>query len=402
MKGHAKTRNLVLLTLLGLFFLTVAPLGASAQDTDPRWLPWLGCWEVVDEVPDESMLCVRPLTGDVGVEMLSVVDGEITATQTVRATGEPIETDREGCRGWEQAEFSADRRRVYLSTDHLCEGDVRRATTGLIAMVSPQEWVDVRAVEYSGRSLAGVIRYRLASADRAEAVGLGDIGAGRELAVHTARLAAAAEPTVDDVIDAVREVDEEAVRAWVAERGDGFELDAERLVRMAEAGVPEDVIDVVVAVSYPEHFAVDQDAEVSEVASREADETWPSRRGYRHPYGGFFYDPFFYSPFGYGYGYGYRGSYGYGWGYGGYYRPTVVVVQPRDPGIIGRVVRGRGYTRGGSSSTPSRGSGPARSSAGSGSRDTGSTGKVTSGGGASSGSSTGRKAKRRGGGDGGL
>ena len=380
--------------VLGALLLGATPPGVMAQETDVRWLAWLGCWEAADAGEaadpdaDESMVCLRPASGDVGVEMLSVTDGVITSTQIVRADGEMHETENEGCRGWEMGEFSSGSRRVYLRTDHLCEGDVRRATTGLIAMITPDQWLDVRAVEYSGRALAGVVRYRLAPIDKAEAVGLGDIGAGRAMAVRAARMQAASDPMVDDVIDAIQHVDKEAVRAWVAELRRPFELDADQLVRMAYADVPAEVIDVVVAVSFPDRFAVVEDAEVREAAAREGE--WPdtgnrSRRSY-------FWDPFFYSPFGYP---GYYGSFGSGYGYGyGSYRPVVVVVEPRDEGVVGRVINGRGYSRGGRSVDGGSAAGPSGSAGRSEGRSSGSSSAGSSKG-SRGGSSTGRTARPR-------
>jgi hypothetical protein len=156
-----------------------------------------------------------------------------------------------------------------------------------------------------------------------------------------------------------------------------------------------------VAVSYPSRFTLGEGAEVAAV------ETQRNLASARTPvgFGGArrisrFFDPFFgygrypysrfdYSPYGYGYPYGYFDYYGYGG-----FRPTVVVVEPRQE-PEGRVVNGRGYTRtrstgssgsgGGSSSSPS----PAPSST-----SEPSSGEP-SGGSSSGGSSTGRTAMPR-------
>src|SRR5690606_27130918 len=142
-------------------------------------------------------------------------------------------------------------------------------------------------------------------------------------------------------------------------------------VRMANAGVSREVIDVVVAVSFPERFAVAEDETVREQAPRGAYARDPGPWGFRRPY---FWDPFFY-----GGGFGYPGSYGYGYGYGyGYYRPVVVVVEPRQEGPVGRIINGRGYTRG---RRPSDGSSPSGGSIGrSGGRGSSGEGATRSGG----------------------
>ena len=49
---------------------------------------------------------------DPAVEMLTVVDGEVSAREMVSSDGSQRETDREGCVGWDQADFSSDARRV--------------------------------------------------------------------------------------------------------------------------------------------------------------------------------------------------------------------------------------------------------------------------------------------------
>ena len=412
MSAHPNGRSTITGGLLAAAVLLIgsAPAGASAQETDAHWLPWMGCWEAMSGPADAPILCLQPLSDDIGIEMLTVADGEILSRQTVRADGQSHTADREGCQGWERASFSDDSRRVYFRAEFVCDGNVERTSAGLMAMVSPYEWIDVKTVEIAGRSVPFVMRYALAIAEDVEGTGLENIASDRSMALHSARIAAAAPITIEDVVDASSQVDAVAVEAWVAESGEQFTLDADRLIQMADAGVPESVIDVVVAVSYPESFALDRgpDDDLDRV-----DPTYSGARrdryGYGYGYGPgrfggrYSYDPFFmgsyyypysgfgfsYSPFGYGRGFG-----GFG-GYGGFgiYRPTVVVVQRRDSGggVLGRAVRGLGYTRGGSGSSSSGSAARGRSGS-SGSSAAGSSSR------GSTKSSSGRTAKRRGGG----
>ena len=388
---------------------SVLPMHLEAQRYDARWLPWLGCWEPATQPVgrDAPMVCLRPADdGAGGVEMLTVIDGAITSREAIRADGRERLGSREGCDGWQRTSFSNDGHRVYLRAEFTCEGGVERSSSGLMSMARPHEWLDVRSVAVAGESIPWVLRYRLADIDVVEAAGLDDIVADRIMAQESARIAAASALTIDDVIDASDHVDAKAVEAWIVERGDQFTLDASRLTRMADAGVAESVIDMVVAVSYPEHFVVNRDADgaadVSESQRPQADRYRPgtgARYGYRRYYDPLYHDPFFLSPFyspyaGFGYYSPYRYGFGYGLGYGGYgfgygtygtYRPTIVVAGRRDADSAGRprAVRGRGYTQGlgtsgssgmssrgrsgGASAAPARGSSPS-SSQGSGRR----------------------------------
>ena len=368
------------LALASALLLPTGAARAQPAGMDARWLPWLGCWSEVGT--SGELLCVRPAGEGEGVELLTVRDGEISGVGRLRADGAVRETSREGCTGTERAGFSPDGHRIYLRSDFVCEGDVDRTGTGLIAFVAPSEWIRVRAVEVAGETAAVTERYREAPEAAAVDAGIEPVTAGREMAVRTARRAAAAPPTTGDLVEASGRVDAEAVKTWVAERDEPLDVNAEKLARLADAGVTDEVIDVVVAVSFPEHFAVDRDAR---------GRVGGAGPGYRGRLGAGVYGrrPFYRDPFYYGYTpFGYRfGS--YGWWYGTR-SPTVIVVRPRDEdGSGGRVVNGRGYTRG--SGTDPR---PASPAAGIEAPSGGSVSPSGMSSGRSSGS-TGRKAKPR-------
>src|SRR5262245_59085970 len=143
---------------------------------------------------------------------------------------------------------------------------------------------------------------------------------------------------------------------------------------MADAGVPASVIDVVVAVSYPDRFALSRNGDIERL---QAEQEGRGGYGYGGGYGRRI--PLYgYPTYGYGYGYGdpYFGysPYGYGWGY--YGAPSVIVVEPRDPEPQAKVVKGKGYSRGGNAPTGSSVSdgGSRRGGGNSGSSSSGSSG----------------------------
>lgn len=344
---------------LAALLLGAAPAAAqsAASGTHPGWLAWLGCWEIVQERADAaeetapSLLCVGPEPDGAGVEWVTIREDRVLERRVLGADGRR-EAVRDECTGWERTTFSADGRRAYLRSEHRCPGGVERVATALLAWASPGEWIEARTVSVGGSPSSWVRRYRAAPPDAGAAAGVAP-APGPTMAVESARMAAAAPLRVDHVIDATSHVHPDAVRAWLVERGERLDLDADGLLRMAEAGVPPSVVDVAVAVSYPDRFAVGGGAveEQGPAASRRSGRGYRSRgwrhRGWRYRgwygYGpSFFYGRslYYYDPF---YGpWGYRGL-----GYG--YRPSVVYVVPRsgtDAG--GRVVNGRGYDRSGS------------------------------------------------------
>ncbi len=376
------------------------PSVAAAQDVDSRWLPWLGCWEASDGGMEVPMLCLQPLQGGEGVELTTWSEGEVISTEAIYTDGQARESSREGCVGMEEARFSEDGRRVYLKSEYACEGGVERGATGLLAFANPMEWLDIKVIQVAGERVPMVLRYRMARASRVEAAGMDQVVAPRAMSVKAARIAASARLGPEDLIEATGKVDAKAIEALIVERGDPFPVDSETLVRLADAGVQESVIDLAIAVSFPNRFAVSS-GEPETIQGERTRAAMPmgyvgprSRWSFWDPY---YYDPFYYSPYGYGYSPYY---YNYGW-YSGYYRPTTVIVEPRSQVEHGRVVNGQGYRRGGTrSSSGSSGAGTRTSP----STRTGSSGRgamtssgARSGSGSSS-SSSGRTAKRRGGG----
>ena len=380
--------------------LVMTGIPVHGQSVDARWLPWYGCWEPVGELRDNTvapLLCVAPEDG--GIRMESVLEGEVIASEIIRSDGTERPVAREGCEGWERSEFSEDGRRVFFETDQICEGDFSGKSSSMIAMVTPFEWVDVQVADADRAFNVTVLRYEAATRQETAHAGYGDVVTERAASIRAARLAASQPATIDDVIEASGKVHRVGVEAWVVEQGEPFDVDADQLVRMADGGVPESVIDMVVAMSYPEKFAIERGVrgDPSAAPVRTANAQDYGRYGPRHIYAGYGWRSFYFSPFRYGYSSAY--GYGYpGYGFGGYgywgYQPNIVYVQPERSGG-GRAVRGRGY-QGPRSGTSS---GTARVRGGDGG---GGSGSVSRGGGSSRGSSTGRTARRRGGGSSGF
>lgn len=390
------------------------PAGSAVAAASPTWAAWLGCWRPMGEAgtPD-GMVCVLPAEDAASVRIVTFDDGVMTEETLLHADGVARRVEEGGCVGTEQAAWSRDGRRIYLRTEMDCDG-VRRESTGVLAMLSEGVWLDAQAMTVGDQHASRSIRYRAVRTEDVPAAIAALLPSRREMAQEAARLHAAAPLDTDAIIEASSVVAPPVVEALLAARGDEYALDARTLVQLEEAGVPASVIDMMIAVSYPQRFAVQpRDADmrpagVPPVARYRADCLdpfyYPSMR-YRsecaYLYG--------MSRYGFGLRYGYS-PWGYdrfGWGFG--YSP-VIIVQPGPGGVRERdtVVRGQGYRQGGSGQsgtaqprsrsdrgTSTSSSSPSTTSTGSST----STTSTTSSGSSSSGSDSGRTARPRGGGD---
>jgi hypothetical protein len=320
---------------------------AHAQQLDSRWAPWLGCWQLAGE---RVRVCVAPSADAAGVTLSTHVENAAEGRQaaapvleqTLVADGARHSIAEGECRGWQQAEWSRTGERLFARAELTCAGESVRRVSGLSTIAGGGTWIDIQGIEIAGRENIRVRRYRRAS-DRA---GQAAVVAG--LTARAPRLGAT-RFTLDDVKEASARVSPRVMEAALVETSAGFDLSSRVLVDLDAAGVPDNVIDTMVALSYPRHFVVDRPGGGALAAFPDpyfgstGFSAWPSPY-YSDYWSGYdVYSPYFYSPF----GYAYWGSYGGYFPYGSYVSGpgfmNIDVSDRTDGG--GRAVNGVGYTR---------------------------------------------------------
>jgi hypothetical protein len=345
-----------------------APQQAQATE-DLRWLPWHGCWEPTDELATEGselLVCITPDRDGVQVETL--VDGESMGSEFLAGDGSRQDASEGGCEGTRQARFADDGRRLFVLSDLDCGLDARRTTRGVFAMGSDGfEWIEIQAISageddepfLSVRRFQAASRATLARHERAEPV------TDRGLAIETARRSASRAMTAGALVEASDIAGPAVTSALVAEMGQGFDLDARALRNYRNQGVAPEVLDMMIAMTWPDRFEVGIDGSVDAVAmARSQDARYDDRydaRTRRTGYSSFYctgwlgrcstFDSWLsvrYGGFGYGYGYA---PLGYGYRpYGWYTGPRYIVI---DPGSVQPRQRGtmtsEGYRPAGSS-----------------------------------------------------
>jgi hypothetical protein len=330
----------------GLLFATTS----TQPDVDARWQPWLGCWQMLDEsVIDGSaalaellgtpapksnpaagaLVCVTP-AGAAGATFTTLVNDRSVLTETIVADGSEKSLTEPDCRGWQRAEWSKLGARLFARAEITCTGQPPRKVSEMALMIAGPTWIDVQLIDTEGRKNLRVRRYRRA-ADQRHAGTLPVAPRGTAVPLST-RLSTA------DVKEAVTKVEPETLQAALVELGRGFDLNGKELIELDKAGVPDNVTDLMVALSFPQRFVIERSTRSSGYSSGWSsgfDEMWPY---FTHPY---FYTSY-YAPFGYRY-WGHYDSYYFG-------GPGFVTVEPDRPGTAqpsgdGRVVDGLGYTR---------------------------------------------------------
>lgn len=352
--------------VLGVFAWTAPVLGQPVtQDAreNETGRAWLGCWELLGDLEDRAqpssdgrqLVCVARGDTPSALDLRAIVGGLVVATDTLFTDASRQAISDSGCSGWRRTRFSEDARRLYLQSETTCEDGGERHLSGASMMVSGDRWVDIRVLRVDGEREIATQEYRRVGAHAEELPG------ALPSATHVAGVAAAAPLSADDVIEALDYVDPAVVEAMLLESESRFPIDSDLLLKLADARVPDEIIDVMVALSFPEYFAVDGDTVSRQPAVY---------------YGGY-WSPWY--PY-YGYGYGYY-----------YHHPRPPAGGHPGEGHGGKVISGRGYVSVESIDTPSGGFvGELMQSAGAGGGGFGSaTPSVSSGGNTGSANSSG-------------
>ena len=319
--------------------LGALPPAAGAQVPDAsRWHAWQGCWHVrmdatrgtadaadaADVPPDGSRaprVCVTA-EGDTAT-ITTEMDGRPLLTQQLVADGVERPFAERGCAGVQQVSWSADRRRLFARARLTCAEGTVRTVSGVSLLAPDGTWIEAQAIEVGGRSSVRVRRFARE---------------GRSAPGFDAHRL-----TVDDVKEASSRVAGPAVEAALVESRSTFALTARRLLELNAAGVPDNLIDVMVALTYPQAFTLRPAARADRLTSFpfDVDSSDPAYDWWlpTAEAGGYFDSAYFMSPFGFSYLGGYPMVFG---------APEVGIVgggRPSRGPREGRVIDGLGYTR---------------------------------------------------------
>lgn len=401
--ARAATAALLLAAALAL------PAGAQTGADAGSWSAFAGCWRPLS--PDASLgarwssvpsagaptLCVVPTDRASAAELLTFAGDSIAARDTIDVGAAPRARERDGCSGNESAAWSSDGTRLYMRASYACARGLTQSSSGVLALSTGEELLDIEQTTRGAAKAVRVSRYvRVADpAQLPRELAARLTGAGMEFGLS--RSVASAPLTVAAIAELSRQVEPEVVEALLVEHGDHIAVDAKLLAALADAGVPGRITDMMIALSYPRRFAIasavpapqDRITANDRVPRTIIDPALPGYSSIYAPfgYGLLGYSPYGYSPYRYGpYGYG---GYGYG-GYAyGYYQPPIVIVRTGPPAPHGRVVNGRGYSRGSDGETSSGATAHPRSGSGSGSSGGSSSGSSSAGSSSSGSSSSG-------------
>lgn len=316
--------------------LPAASPSVQSSALDARWSAWLGCWIPSSRraASSETQLCIVPTADGRGVRRVTFAGDKAVLDETVIADGTPHAVTEATCTGTASSEWAQSGQRLFFSATSTCGAEPQMKSSGVSALVTPDQWLDVQVMTGGGRSEQVRTQRFWRSSDPSPAAVADALGH-----VVPVRVAVPA-VTIADVLEASAKLSSVGVEAWLSESGARVPVDRRALLKLSDAHVDGSVIDLMVALAYPKKF------EVSRAAS-----------GGPGFWAGGMEDAFYPYPAGWGYladtyglGYGtfgvpfFFGAGGYYFEPGGFYA-TPGVTPSTDATSHGQVVNGQGYTR---------------------------------------------------------
>jgi hypothetical protein len=266
--------------ILALALLTLpAPthaMPAPAQAPEPvdhghgRWTPYLGCWRLLAEnlrnqdtadlirsatqsaTTPAVTVCVQPVSSRgaaAGVTMTTFADGKRVLEQTIVADGAGHPVSESGCVGTQTSDWSRDGLRLFTRVEMACNDRPKQTVSGLTLFAKGPAWVDIQAMNADGDQQVRIRRYVRTLDQPAGLAALPADVTGR--GIIDAQNAATRKLSVEDITEASAKLSSQAVEAAIVETESRFNLNSRVLRRLADAGVSPNVIDLMVAQSFP-------------------------------------------------------------------------------------------------------------------------------------------------------
>ena len=232
--------------VVALALLTGPPQGVAAPApdavTDDRWQPWLGCWRADDDRDGRgARTCVVPADG--GVRIVTLVGAQVLMTETRVADDRHRPVAQDDCRGTERASWSSLSRRVYRTATVTCGPETPRTLSSVAFMIAGPTWVDVQSLQQDGQTRVRVTRYHPA--------GNQQLANGQQVRLPRpgAYDGVVGPWTVADVLEMQGALAPDAIQAAIGEGVAAFSLNRRSLTTLADAGVAERVIDLMVGLT---------------------------------------------------------------------------------------------------------------------------------------------------------
>ena len=267
----APARNFFTMLLVALMLLVPLAnktMASEYQETDitenidSKWLPWIGYWHLISNkvntnessLKKEYLLTIEPGSNGNSVTMKGQRDDKILVEEEIIADGlqHPL-TDKK-CSGYYMYSWSETGKRLLFNSESNCPGNTQHKISGMSIINDNRDWLDIQLLQTGSEKAISIRRYR--------SVDNGSIIPGRYTPdkIGISRIAAGKNFSIDEIIELSKKIEPEVLEAALLEIRKPFPINSKQLIKLSDSGVDSRVVDLMVALTFPEKFTVGQEA----------------------------------------------------------------------------------------------------------------------------------------------
>lgn len=285
------------------------------ENLDSRWLPWIGSWRLVSNKintkeslsKEDYFLTINPGSNEKSITMKGQQGDKVLVEEEMIADGLRHPLKDEKCSGYYIYSWSENGKRLLLESESNCPGDPKRHVSGMSLIDANRDWVDIQLLQNGKDKAISIRKYR--NIDNSELMSSGRFNPDQ---INLARISAANNFSINEIIELSNKVESEVLEAALLETRKPFPINSKQLINLADSGVNSRVVDLMVAISFPDKFSVEQEV----ISPTQGGNARANYQHFRYPYNYYsYYCPILpwhwtsSSYMSYAYGYSYMGWY---------------------------------------------------------------------------------------------
>jgi hypothetical protein len=315
---HFLTGAIVAFASVAFLFTEITAAQTETPGKDPSLTAWFGVWTITDDHPSaatdsnqRNTVEIRPTSDRKGLNITRKNPSQPDVFDVVIPDGTKKPLNAQNCTGWKTYQWLPAAGSIVGFSETTCKDSGTFATSTLMMFVDNDQMVEVLSVKSAGRAGVAVrhLRYEQYLAPVPDSQ-------PPWVAVEQ-RISLAAPWTFEAIIQLSKSVEAAMLEAAMIEKKVRLNLTAGSLKQMQAAKVPKEIIDLTVALTFPDQFHIEKNGQVVLrpwiVSSPSGSAPHRLTQGVLTYYPGAFYDCN--SPLGYYRGFSYSGVPGSCWNF---------------------------------------------------------------------------------------
>jgi hypothetical protein len=253
-----------LLAFSMFFFIGFAAAQTNTAAAKSSLRPWTGVWTFVDDATSKistspgtkSTVEIRLTPDNKGLEISRKVPNQPDVKDLLIPDGSRRPMTASNCSGWQSAKLIPEAGLIISSSEMNCKDKGFLATTNVKMILAADKMVDILALNAAGQTRLAARRLMLEN-DLAS-----EVNSEPGYITVMDRMALAEPWNINTVIHLSKTMETQMLEAALLEKKARLDLTTESLRELKYAKTPKEIIDLLVALAYPDKFHIEKNGTV--------------------------------------------------------------------------------------------------------------------------------------------